>query len=99
MLPRGERTTAMSTTLITAGEPEGVESTRSAVNWGPIIAGAFAAATLTFILMLLGSGLGLSIVSPWSGENFSGTTLAVSTGIWLILVQWLASAFGGYLTG
>ncbi len=43
-----------------------VESSSSAVSWGPIIAGAFAAATLTFVLMLLGSGLGLTMVSPWS---------------------------------
>lgn len=89
----------MSTTLITAEPSDGAEAARSAVNWAPIVAGAFAAATLTFILMLLGSGLGLTMVSPWSGESFSATTLAVSTGIWLVVVQWLASAFGGYLTG
>jgi hypothetical protein len=39
------------------------------------------------------------MVSPWSGESASVTTFAVSTAIWLILVQWLSSAFGGYLTG
>lgn len=76
-----------------------VESSKSAVSWGPIIAGAFAASTITFILMLLGSGLGLTMVSPWSNEGASVTTFAVSTAIWLIIVQWLASGAGGYLTG
>ena len=75
------------------------ESSSSAVSWGAIIAGAFAAATLTFILMLLGSGLGLTMVSPWSNESASVTTFAVSTAIWLVIVQWLSSGLGGYLTG
>jgi hypothetical protein len=75
------------------------ESSSTAVSWGPIIAGAFAASTLTLILMLLGSGLGLSMVSPWSGSGASITTFAVSTAVWLIVVQWLSSGVGGYLAG
>ena len=75
------------------------ESSSTAVSWGPIIAGAFAASTLTFILMLLGSGLGLTMISPWSGSGASITTFAVSTAIWLIIVQWLSSGVGGYLAG
>ncbi|QND64566.1 hypothetical protein HB777_11995 [Mesorhizobium loti] len=75
------------------------ESSSTAVSWGPIIAGAFAACTLTFILMLLGSGLGLTMVSPWSGSGASVTTFAVSTAVWLIIVQWLSAGVGGYLAG
>jgi hypothetical protein len=75
------------------------ESSATAVSWGPIIAGAFAASTLTFILMLLGSGLGLTMISPWSGSGASTTAFAVSTAIWLIIVQWLSSGVGGYLAG
>ncbi|WP_445678754.1 hypothetical protein [Radicibacter daui] len=70
-----------------------------AVSWGAIIAGALAASTLTFILMLLGSGLGLTMVSPWANESASVTTFAVSTAIWLVIVQWLSAAVGGYLAG
>ncbi|MBS7700059.1 MULTISPECIES: hypothetical protein [unclassified Chelatococcus] len=75
------------------------ESKASAVNWGPIFAGAFAATALTLVLMLLGTGLGLTIVSPWSGESASVTTVAASTAIWMVVMQWLSSALGGYLTG
>ncbi len=76
-----------------------VESSSSAVSWGPIIAGAFAAAALTFVLMLIGSGLGLTMASPWSNQGAGVTTFAVSTAIWLVVVQWLSSGLGGYLTG
>jgi hypothetical protein len=88
----------MQSTLTAVDVPT-VESSSPAVSWGPIIAGAFAASTLTFILMLLGSGLGLSMVSPWSGSGATITTFAVSTAVWLIVVQWLSSGVGGYLAG
>ncbi|TIW66119.1 MAG: hypothetical protein E5V60_13685, partial [Mesorhizobium sp.] len=89
----------MQATLVTAEASAPTESSSSAVNWGPIIAGAFAASTLTVMLLLLGSGLGLSMVSPWSAAGASATTFAVSTAVWLVVVQWLSSGVGGYLTG
>jgi len=49
--------------------------------------------------MLLGSGLGLTMVSPWSGSGVSVTTFAASTAVWLVVVQWLSSGVGGYLAG
>ncbi|CCV09825.1 hypothetical protein [Mesorhizobium sp. STM 4661] len=89
----------MQSTLSAVDISAPTELPSTAVSWGPIIAGAFAASTLTFILMLLGSGLGLSMVSPWSGAGASVTTFAVSTAVWLIVVQWLSSGVGGYLAG
>ncbi len=75
------------------------ESSHSAVSWGAIIAGAVAAAAVTLLLTLLGSGLGMTMVSPWSNEGVSLTTFAVSTAIWLVIVQWVSSGLGGYITG
>lgn len=89
----------MASTILATDVAAPVDSSSSAVSWGAIIAGSFAAATLTFILMLLGSGLGLTMVSPWSSTGASVTTFAVSTAIWLVIVQWLSSGLGGYLTG
>ncbi|MEO5756017.1 MAG: hypothetical protein ABIQ51_04080 [Mesorhizobium sp.] len=89
----------MQSTLSAVDVSASTESSSTAVSWGPIIAGAFAASTLTLILMLLGSGLGLSVVSPWSGSGASAATFAVSTAIWLVIVQWLSSGVGGYLAG
>ena len=75
------------------------ESSASGVSWGPVIAGAFTASTLTVILMMLGTGLGLTMVSPWSSSGVAASTFAVSTAVWLVIVQWLSSGVGGYLTG
>jgi len=75
------------------------ESSRSAVSWGAVIGGAFAAGSISVILVILGSGLGLASVSPWSNQGASAGTLTVMTVIWIIVGQWLSAALGGYLTG
>lgn len=76
-----------------------VESSKPAIAWGPIVGGAVAATGITLILLLLGSGVGLTMVSPWSGESSSAATVGITAAIWLVVVQWLSSALGGYLTG
>jgi hypothetical protein len=81
------------------GEASASAVTCSAVSWSAVFAGAIVAAALSLILLLMGSGLGLTMVSPWSNSGVSVTSFAVSTAIWLIVVQWLSSALGGYLTG
>jgi hypothetical protein len=73
------------------------ESPRSAISWGAVIAGGVAAAAATLVLTLVGSGLGLTMVSPFSNQSASLTTLTVSTAVWLIIVQWASAALGGYL--
>jgi hypothetical protein len=75
------------------------ESVVSAVSWPAIIAGAFAIAAVGLILLALGSGLGFSSVSPWPSAGPSATTFGVYAAVWLIIVQWLSAAMGGYLTG
>jgi len=86
-------------TIPTYNSDPTVESSSSAMYWGPVIAGALAASVLTLLLMLVGSGLGLTMVSPWSGESSSLATIGISAAIWLVVVQWLSSGVGGYLTG
>jgi hypothetical protein len=74
-------------------------SSQSAASWPAIVAGAFAAAALSLVLLALGSGLGFAAVSPWPRAGVSGMTLAVTAAIWLILTQWLSAALGGYMAG
>ncbi|MBV9861973.1 MAG: hypothetical protein JO267_07480 [Alphaproteobacteria bacterium] len=76
-----------------------LESSASAVSWGAIIGGAFVIAAVGLILLALGAGLGLSSVSPWPNSGASATTFGVAAAVWLIFVQWVSSAFGGYVTG
>src|ERR1700722_19008254 len=75
------------------------EAPTSAVAWPAIIAGAFTAAAVSLILLLLGSGFGLASVSPWAHAGVSAVTFTATTAIWLIVMQWIASGLGGYLTG
>jgi hypothetical protein len=91
---------------ISASRPGGLQqagadldAARPAVAWGPIIGGAFAAAAVALILMALGTGLGLTAVSPWPNAGASAEAFGIATGVWLIIVHWFASGFGGYLTG
>jgi hypothetical protein len=76
-----------------------LEAATSGVAWPAIIGGAFAAIALSLILLALGSGFGLASASPWSNAGASATTFTVMTAVWLIVIQWLASGLGGYLTG
>eukprot|EP01037_Dinobryon_pediforme_P028407 gene28407-31672_t len=71
----------------------------SSVSWPAIFAGAVVAAATSLVLLILGSGLGLAIVSPWSMAGVGVTTFAISTAIWLVVVQWLSSGLGGYIVG
>lgn len=71
----------------------------SGVSWGAILAGAAGAAALSLILVLLGSGLGFSAMSPWANEGASAKTIGITAVIWLALTQILASGLGGYIAG
>ncbi len=68
------------------------------VAWPAIIGGAFAAAGLTLVLSPLGAAMGFAWTSPWNSEGF-GKAITIMGAVWLIIVQWLSSGFGGYLTG
>ena len=82
--------------IVVADENSG---SQSAVAWAAIIGGALAAVAITLLLVALGSGIGLSSVSPWTALNPSATTFTLLAAVWLIIVQWLSSALGGYLAG
>jgi hypothetical protein len=73
-----------------------VESPTAAVSWPAVIAGAVA---IALILLALGSGLGFASVSPWYTSGPSATTFGVLAAVWLIVVQWISAALGGYVTG
>jgi hypothetical protein len=83
----------------TVAPVSGNESSHSAASWPAVFAGAFVLVAVTLILLWLGSGLGLASISPWSNAGASATTFAISTAIGLIVIQWIASAAGGYVTG
>ena len=69
------------------------------VSWASILVGATTIAALSLILLMLGAGLGLSSVSPWSHSGISSSSFGISTIIWIVVTQLLAAGMGGYLAG
>src|SRR5580693_4941138 len=87
---------AMVDTVIVEAESPPV----SAVSWPAIIAGGFVAAAFTLLLLALGSGIGFSVISPWSAPTDITTTKAATVaGIYMAVTAVMASALGGYITG
>jgi hypothetical protein len=78
----------------TTGEPS-----VSGISWAAVVAGAVASCAITLMVLALGIGLGLSVVSPWGGEGVSATSFKVGSGLYLIVVAMLSSSVGGYLAG
>ena len=76
-----------------------VTHARPGISWGPVLGGAVVATAVTVLLVSLGSGLGFASVSPTSGNNPSAATFTVLMAVWLLVVQWVSSFFGGYLAG
>jgi hypothetical protein len=79
--------------------PHPREAHSSGVAWGAVIGGAFVIAALYLILLALGAGFGLSAISPWSTAGLSASTASAIAIAWLVIIEIVASAFGGYLTG
>jgi hypothetical protein len=64
-----------------------------------VFGGAAAGAATSLILFALGTGIGLSSVSPWSNSGATANAVGKGAIVWLILTQIIASAIGGYLAG
>jgi hypothetical protein len=81
------------TTIVMPGEAKA----GSPLSWSAAIAGAFAATAVTFIIIALGSGIGLSFASPYSGP--SAKTMTIAAAVWLLMAETMGFATGGYLAG
>jgi hypothetical protein len=71
--------------------------TGSPLSWSAAIAGALAAMAVTFLIVALGSGIGLSFASPYSGP--SAKTMTIAAAVWLLMAETMGFATGGYLAG
>ena len=75
------------------------EASSAGVSWGAVIGGAFATAAVSLILLILGAGVGLSALSPWSSAGTAAAVVGTTAIVWLIFSQVVASAMGGYIAG
>jgi hypothetical protein len=76
--------------------PVAAPTASSGFSWTAAIAGALAATAVTFLIVSLGSGIGLSVASPYRVSP-SATTLTLIGAIWLLMAQAFGFACGGYL--
>jgi hypothetical protein len=70
----------------------------SYVEWGAVFAGALTASALSFVLLTAGGAIGLSLISPYSGESYTKTAASIAV-FWSVAVPILAFLIGGYLAG
>jgi hypothetical protein len=85
--------------MTTIADAPANEAYSSGVSWPAVIGGAFVTAAFSLILLSLGTGLGLASVSPWANTGASASTIGAAAIVWLIMMQLVASALGGYLAG
>jgi len=69
------------------------------LQWGPIFAGAFAAAALAFVLHAFAAAIGISVSSTSPTWRDGSWALWVLTGIYLLLVALASYSLGGYVAG
>ncbi|HSI49876.1 MAG TPA: hypothetical protein VLA61_16510 [Ideonella sp.] len=79
--------------------PAAMATPLGAVSWPAVFAGATGAAALSLVLLMLGTGLGLSAASPWAQQGADAGTLGVAAILWIMVASVAASVLGGYIAG
>src|SRR5262245_28275278 len=85
--------------VASAGYTAGTTHVASYVEWGPVLAGAFLAAAISFVLLTFGTAIGLSVTSPWPNAGASTKVIATLAVLWAMMQQIGAFMAGGYVAG
>lgn len=72
---------------------------RRTIQWSSVIAGAFAAAAMSFILVSFGVAVGLGVSSTSPTWRDTSAALALLSGLYLIIQAIISFGFGGYIAG
>jgi hypothetical protein len=90
--------THVETTAVTPA-PAAIGASAPYVQWGPVVAGAIAAAALAFVLHAFAVSLGLAVGSAAPTWRDASAVLWLASGLYLILVALVAYGLGGYIAG
>jgi hypothetical protein len=71
----------------------------SYIHWGPVVAGAVAAAAIAFVLHAFAAAIGLAVSSSAPTWRDASLALWLLSGVYLILVALVSYGAGGYLAG
>lgn len=72
---------------------------RRILQWSSVIAGAFAAGAMSFILVSFGVAIGLGVSSASPTWRDASSALALLSGLYLIIQAIVSFGFGGYIAG
>jgi hypothetical protein len=86
-------------TAATAGSSTATAKIADLIEWGPVFAGALAAAAISFVLYSFGSTIGLSLVSPWPNSGLPPRLVAALAVFWVVASQIGSFLIGGYVAG
>lgn len=69
------------------------------VSWGAIFSGVFIAAAAYVALLILGTGLGFTVVSAWNFQDYTTGAIGGTALVWIVLTQIISLGGGGYVAG
>ncbi len=69
----------------------------TAVDWGAILAGVAVVTAISFVMAAFGSGIGMSLASPYTGASPMTHTIALA--LWVLWVTVASYVAGGYVCG
>lgn len=72
---------------------------RRSIQWSSVIAGAFAAGAMSFILVSFGVAVGLGVSSASPTWRDASAALALLSGLYLMIQAVVSFGFGGYIAG
>ena len=76
-----------------------VEVRTDFLHWSPVIAGALVASAFSLVLITFGTSLGLAVASTSPTWRDTSPTLALASGVYLVLTAIVSFGFGGYVAG
>lgn len=89
----------MATSTIIPATTAGTTTRAPYLEWGPVLAGAIAAASISFLLLTFAGAIGLSLTSPWPNAGARLWVVGLAVAWWAVVVQIGSFAAGGYLAG
>jgi hypothetical protein len=88
-----------TTTVLSDDTATIVQDSTSRFSWGPVFAGAVIATAVTFLLVSVGSGLGLAMTSAHTATVAGVKTFLTLGAIYFVGSQAFGFAVGGHVTG
>lgn len=98
VIPRTALMTAPSEVDVTP-RPDGVAAPSSYVSWSPVVVGALVATALSSILLTFGITVGLGVSSAAPTWRDASASLALLSGLYLIIQAMISFGVGGYIAG